>query len=252
MKSKKEQNDLKFICLSSASGPLIVPYKVERSSRVKRMFLQINGPEVVTLKMPLRHSERCGEQFLREHGEWICQTLAKQPRAPRLSNYLLRNPWLSIGGKTMRLAIHFQARICSYRIDEKGRTVDICIHPRVPAEAQIFSLLKGLAREVLPKRLHYWAKRIEAKPHGVVIRDQKCRWGSCSETGGISLNWRLILLTPKLQDHVMLHELAHLRHFDHSPAFYRWLEKLDRKAAGHGRPLDWEAPQIISLGGMRG
>ena len=248
MKSKDKDNGFKFICIPSATGPLIIPYKLERSSRVKRMHLQISCPEFVILKMPMRQSEVNGARFLQEHGEWIRQTLAKQPRVPRLRDYLMRHPRISLNGRWYRLVMRFQKGTTAYVIDDQRRRVKISLNPRVSAEGQLISLMREIGREYLPQRLDYWVPRVRVKVHGVTIRDQKCRWGSCSETGAISLNWRLILIAPKLQDHVLLHELAHLRHFDHSRAFHRFLESLDPKSDEHARQLDEEASKVIYLG----
>ena len=248
MKSKDKDNGFKFICIPSATGPLIIPYKLERSWRVKRMHLQISCPEFVILKMPMRQSEVHGARFLQEHGEWIRQTLAKQPRVPRLRDYLMRHPRISLNGRWYRLVMRFQKGTTAYVIDDKRHRVKISLNPRVSAEQQLISLMREIGREYLPQRLAHWAPRVRVKVHGVTVRDQKCRWGSCSETGGISLNWRLILIAPKLQDHVLLHELAHLRHFDHSRAFHRFLESLDPKSDEHARQLDEEASKVIYLG----
>jgi predicted metal-dependent hydrolase len=248
VKSKEKDNGFRFICIPSTTGPLIIPYKLERSRRVKRMHLQINCAQFVILKMPLRQSEVQGTNFLQEHGEWIRQTLAKQPRVPKLRDYLMRHPRISISGRWYRLVMRFQHGTCSYLIDDKRRCVEATLNPRLPAEQQLISILREIGREYLPDRLQYWAQRIGSKVHGITIRDQKCRWGSCSETGGISLNWRLVLISPKLQDHVILHELAHLRYFDHSNAFYRLLRSLDPRADEHERQLDQEASRVIYLG----
>jgi hypothetical protein len=112
----------------------------------------------------------------------------------------------------------------------------------------MITLLREIARNYLPARVEYWAGRTGIRVHGVTVRDQKCRWGSCSETGAISLNWRLVLLSPQLQDHVILHELAHLRHFDHSRSFHNFLKSLDPRADLHARQLDGDASRIIGLG----
>jgi predicted metal-dependent hydrolase len=61
---------------------------------------------------------------------------------------------------------------------------------------------------------------------GVSIRNQRTRWGSCSPSGRISLNWRLIQLPPAISDYVLLHELTHLRHLNHSARFWRELARL--------------------------
>jgi predicted metal-dependent hydrolase len=55
----------------------------------------------------------------------------------------------------------------------------------------------------------------------ITIRDQRSRWGSCSAGGDLSYSWRLILAPDYVLDYVAAHEVAHLRHLDHSPRFWR-------------------------------
>ena len=248
MKSKAKNNGYKFICVPSTTGPFIIPYKIERSPRLKRMSMQINCAQFVTLKMPIRHSEVRGTQFLQEHGKWIRQTMAAQPRVPRLKHYLMRNPRVALAGRWYQLEMGFRKGICRYLISDRERRIVFTLDPRGSTENQMISLLRDIARESLPLRLHQFAEKVGVKVHGITVRDQKCRWGSCSETGAISLNWRLVLIPPALQDHVLLHELAHLRYFDHSPAFYRFLNSLDPRAREHARKLDGDASRIINLG----
>lgn len=80
--------------------------------------------------------------------------------------------------------------------------------------------LRGVAAVELPECV-----RRLAEPHGllvrrVTVRDQRTRWGSCSATGTISLNWRLVQMPDTVRDYVILHELAHLRVLNHSPKFW--------------------------------
>ena len=65
------------------------------------------------------------------------------------------------------------------------------------------------------------AARMGVKFRRVTIRDQKTRWGSCSAGGDLSYSWRLILTPDYVLDYVAAHEVAHLRHLDHSPRFWR-------------------------------
>jgi len=70
------------------------------------------------------------------------------------------------------------------------------------------------------------------------IRDQRSRWGSCNSRGTISLNRRCALLPVELQDYVYLHELCHLQHMNHSPAFWHLLEQLMPDARQRRRELN--------------
>ena len=62
--------------------------------------------------------------------------------------------------------------------------------------------------------------------NGVSIRNQQTRWGSCSSGGRISLNWRLVQMPDDVRDYVLLHELMHLRVRNHSPRFWREVERV--------------------------
>ena len=86
--------------------------------------------------------------------------------------------------------------------------------------------LRRLAARELPARLDELARRHGFSVAGVSIRNQRTRWGSCSRSGRISLNWRLIRLPPDIRDYVLLHELTHLRHLNHSARFWRELARL--------------------------
>ncbi|MGE3759797.1 MAG: M48 family metallopeptidase [Pseudobdellovibrionaceae bacterium] len=66
----------------------------------------------------------------------------------------------------------------------------------------------------------FWAGRMRAHPTSVSIRGQTSRWGSCTSRGDINLNWKLLAAPPEIIDYVVIHELAHLTHMDHSPRFW--------------------------------
>ncbi len=77
------------------------------------------------------------------------------------------------------------------------------------------------AKEYFPKRVAYFHQFTGGTYSRITIRDQKTRWGSCSSKGTLFFNWRLMLAPPAILDYVVVHELCHLRHMDHSPAFWQ-------------------------------
>lgn len=82
------------------------------------------------------------------------------------------------------------------------------------------------ARERITGRVQYYAPMMRVKYNRIFIKEQKTRWGSCSSLGNLNFNWKLILLEPGLLDYVVVHELAHLKQMNHSPAFWAEVETI--------------------------
>ena len=81
--------------------------------------------------------------------------------------------------------------------------------------------LRQQAKRDLPLRLYELADRFELSVSRVSVRNQRWRWGSCSRSGHICLNWRLIQAPAWVCDYVLIHELMHLKQLNHSPAFWK-------------------------------
>lgn len=77
-----------------------------------------------------------------------------------------------------------------------------------------------LAKRIFRERTAYYALRMGVDYGRITIREQKTRWGSCTSEGNLNFNWRLIFAPEKVLDYVVVHELAHRKEMNHSPAFY--------------------------------
>jgi predicted metal-dependent hydrolase len=87
-------------------------------------------------------------------------------------------------------------------------------------------ILRARAKRELPRRLLELAALHGLAVTRVSVRNQRWRWGSCSRSGHICLNWRLVKMPDAVRDYVMLHELMHLKRMDHSPKFWKLVEKV--------------------------
>jgi len=81
------------------------------------------------------------------------------------------------------------------------------------------------ALDRLVERTHYWASQIGVSPSRISLRDQKTRWGSCSSRGSINYNWRIIMAPPEVLDYLVIHELCHMLHPNHSAAFWTEVDR---------------------------
>ncbi len=96
--------------------------------------------------------------------------------------------------------------------------------------------LKSEARREIGEQVGILAERAGLKAGRITVRDQVSRWGSCAANGNLSFNWRLICAKPDILTYVVAHEVAHLRHMNHSPAFWALTEEL---APGSRRARVW-------------
>jgi predicted metal-dependent hydrolase len=93
------------------------------------------------------------------------------------------------------------------------------------AESAVERALRKRAQRELPPRLMELAAQHGLAVTRISVRNQRWRWGSCSRSGHICLNWRLVGMPDAVRDYVMLHELMHLKRMDHSPKFWKLVEK---------------------------
>jgi len=105
-------------------------------------------------------------------------------------------------------------------------------------------VLQKKAKEYLPYRLEYFAKLYGYKYDNVKLSHANTRWGSCSGKKTISLNIGLMKLPEPLRDYVIIHELAHLNHMDHSKAFWAEVASHDKNYKNHDKKLKMFNPGV--------
>ncbi|MCF7820536.1 MAG: M48 family metallopeptidase [Candidatus Pacebacteria bacterium] len=92
---------------------------------------------------------------------------------------------------------------------------------KLPEQRQNYLQLKEKARKLILSRLEIYSQKLGLEYRQVSIRNQKTRWGSCSKEGNLNFNYRLYNLPPRLLDYVIVHELCHLKEFNHSKKFWQ-------------------------------
>jgi hypothetical protein len=199
-----------------------ISYSVRRHPRARRLKLRVRRDGSVQVTAPKRACRSGIQAFVDEAGPWIRQRRAALD-AQRL-------PAAERGPFPVRLRLDAIGRLLpvTYATADAARwrfgrdALAIALVERQPEAARrlLVDALKSLADRSLTPRLLEWAERGKLQPSSVRWRNQKSRWGSCSSRGGISLNVRLLFLEPDVVDYVLVHELAHLDHPDHSPAFH--------------------------------
>ncbi len=84
--------------------------------------------------------------------------------------------------------------------------------------------IKKQAKKIIPERVEYWAKKLGVTYGRISIRLQSSRWGSCAVNGNLNFNCLLVIMPEEIMDSVVVHELCHRRHMNHSKEFYKEIE----------------------------
>lgn len=115
--------------------------------------------------------------------------------------------------------------LSSYK-KQKDRSMPAKGEPKDAATLALEKRYRDAAREYIPKRVEYYHELTGGNYTKITIRDQKTRWGSCSSNGTLSFNYRLMLAPPRVLDYVVVHELCHLTHMNHSKDFWNMVSSI--------------------------
>lgn len=174
------------------------------------------------------------EAALRERGAWILRKLA-QAREQERRRLELRVHWrdgatVAYLGAPLRVVLDATAEAdpeaASAPHDDlhaTHRVLRLALPPlAVPAQIRdaVQAWLQRRARSVFEERCEHFAQRLGVRVQRLALSSAATRWGSANANGSIRLNWRLIHFGLPTIDYVVVHELAHLRHMDHSPRFW--------------------------------
>jgi predicted metal-dependent hydrolase len=197
--------------LASGAMPLILT----RRDRARRFILRLDDSgDAVTLTVPRRASIKAALAFLEENRPWLERRLADlPPRVPFSEKAAI--PLLGAS-----LTIRRVAGAGKRAAWIEGRSLCVAGEARLTAR-RVRDFLKETARRECGARARAMAKKIGRTVSQIAIRDTRSRWGSCAQSGGLAFSWRLVLAPPEVLNYVVAHEVAHLKHMNHGPRFWK-------------------------------
>ncbi len=192
---------------------------LEVSARARRVSLRVDVARgCIVLVRPTRCPETLVTRFVTEKREWITKQLASLP--PRMA--LSHGSELSLLGERCIISEHSTAKRGVWR---EGSTIYVSGAPE-HLPRRLKDWLKAEARTIFSAWARDFAATLNVRVTRVALRDTRSRWGSCTRDGKLSLSWRLMLAPREIAAYVVAHEVAHLKHMNHSPVFWRVVESL--------------------------
>jgi predicted metal-dependent hydrolase len=208
-----------------------IPYRIRRSQRARRARILVDG-EGVEVVVPRAFPLREVEPFVEEKRAWIERTLLRmrETEAELAPALLVDGGEVPFLGERLALAVRLEPERVREHVARRGSTLHAALPPGTEPRDALERWYRRRAREEVAPRLDAACARAGRTYATLQIRGQRTRWASCSSTGAMSFNWRLLLAPPQILDYVVEHEVAHLEMLDHSPGFWGLLA---------GRCPDW-------------
>ena len=221
-----------------------------RKPRQKFLRLSAEQDGGARLSCPVKASQKEIERFIDSHWLWLQSQMAEREKLKKKhppkkfregEAFLFQGRPLKLKFEQISLLENAAARLCPRRRGHKtaffkeglfpagfcAKGSQLIYYWRWPEDlrkeamrANLRAFYKKEGSWRLLEALEAFSKKTGLSPKSVRVGAQKSLWGSCSKEGNISLNWRLMAAPPAVLEYVALHELAHLRHLDHSPEFW--------------------------------
>lgn len=219
--------------------------RLVRSPRARRITLTFqHADRTLRLTLPHRTAIREGLDFVATRRPVVADWLKSVPRPVHL-----------VEGETLlwrgheHLIVHDLAlgrRVMAYRDPETDQRQLIVGGPADRLPQRLYRWMLSEARIDILKRVESVVLAHHIQVAQVRVGDAKTRWGSCSSSKRVSFNWRIIMAPAEVRTYVVAHELAHLKHMNHSAAFWREVERLGGDLSQR-RWLQLHGPRLHSV-----
>ena len=195
--------------------------EVVRTKRRKTASIKVIDGAVQAI-VPRTLSDARVAELIQKRAPWIRRKLGEQSQAVTTKpkeyvsgesfTYLGRNYRLKVLRGTDR-EVKLKGGYLEIRVSKNSNGTDI--------RNALVEWYEEHALDRLTEKTHRYAGIMGVTPHSISVRDYRSRWGSCSLDGRISYNWRIIIAAHRIVDYVVVHELCHLEHPNHSPAYWK-------------------------------
>ena len=184
---------------------------------------------LVEVRAPFKIEQKEIDSFVLQKMGWIKKKLSLQKSVKKLIRKKFKNEEnFQFLGKDLKLKITISENKKSY-IDDKFIYLVLNNNKenfKEKIKEKLETLFRETAKDIFKNKTLNEAKKIKVTPKKIIVRSYKRRWGSCSHKKDISYNWKLIMAPEKIIRYVVIHELCHLVHFNHSRDFWKSVEKI--------------------------
>ncbi|HTI37898.1 MAG TPA: SprT family zinc-dependent metalloprotease [Vicinamibacterales bacterium] len=218
--------------LSIGAGAARFVVHLVRMRRARRYVMRLRPDGALRITIPRGGSRAEALRFAERHLPWALRQRARQ-RENVTDHEWVDGTRVLLDGMPQPIVI---CRADGAVVARLGR-ISAVVAPDTTVRASLQRAIRTAAARELPVQLLALAAAHGFTVRRVTVRDQRSRWGSCSPSGTIALNYRLLLMPPEVRRYILVHELAHLLHPNHSRRFWACVESMDPGFRGSERWL---------------
>ena len=219
-----------------------VSYDVRRSDDATepRIDVDIQGVAVV---LPLDSSEE-PETLLAENATWVVEKKRKYDAYREQVPERRFEPGATFPYLGEPHEVVVERRGSSDVVDSRFALAQHHVE-QTSVKRALETLYRRKARERFESRADHYAAEMGVEYEQIEVRNQRTKWGSCSTTGTLGLNWRLMMAPPEIVDYIIVHELAHLRESNHNDVFWSLVADYDPYYEAHAEWLEEHSVRLI-------
>jgi len=201
--------------------------EVIRTKRLKTVSIKVNK-DTVSIVVPHTYPNESIDQLLTKKASWIMKKISAHSaiQLPPEKQYISGEQYLFLGQGYV-LSIRQGAFFSVKRVQEHlVITMPKGTEQQQKVKNALVKWYKAQAELALKEKVIFYARLVGVEPVSVGVKTYKRRWGSCSAAGRIDFNWKIIMAPEHVIDYVVVHELCHLKQFNHSPKFWKEVERV--------------------------
>jgi len=192
-------------------------------SKRKSIEIRIEPTGQVQLKVPKGTSDQIIQDVLIKRSSWIVKKIDSLDKTPIKKRQYESGETVKYLGEQISTTI-IRRHVLKAQISKVDNELIMIVPEEVSNDfisKMMVSFYKKLLKALINERIQYYQHHFELSPKNISIRNQKTRWGSCSSERNMSFNYRLLMAPLEVIDYIVVHEMCHMDHMNHSKSYWK-------------------------------
>lgn len=206
-----------------------IEFEVEYRNR-KTFEIRIEPPDIIKVKAPMVATEEEISQVVMSKAKWITQKLFEfkdREYRPRKKEYVDGESFMYLGRNySLKILLNPQAKSIKAKLYQGKFYIDTYTKDQEKLRKAMEIWYRQKTLEKAMDGINYYQSYFNVKPNSVKVKEQKKRWASCTFNRDLLFNWRCAMAPVDVINYIVVHEMCHMVHFNHSKDFWKLVEKI--------------------------